>query len=71
MDSNIRCEWFNQALAPLQPPAMLDSGVLEVKGRMRHLPRSLEPIAFLLQKYSFSKYAQCLEKLTYPKELRI
>lgn len=71
MDSNIRCEWFNQALAPLQPPAMLDSGVLEVKGRMRHLPRSLEPVAFLLQKYSFSKYAQCLEKLTYPRELRI
>ena len=32
---------------------------------------SLEPVASLLYKYSFSKYAQCLEKLAYPKGVRI
>lgn len=71
IDSGIRCSWFNQSIAPLEAPATLDSGVLEVKGKTRHLPHSLEAVAFLLQKYSFSKYAQCLEKLNHPMEVRI
>lgn len=71
IDWEIRCEWFNTALAPFQAPDLLDAGVLEVKGATRHLPSSLEPVSSVLHKYSFSKYAQCLEKLAYPKGVRI
>src|SRR5690606_25689430 len=71
IDSGIHCGWFNLSLAPLTAPAVLGAGVLEVKGATRHLPRSLEPVASLLFKYSFSKYAQCLEKISYPREVRI
>jgi hypothetical protein len=66
LDWAIGCLWFNQEIAPLEAPIWLPAGVLEVKGRTRHLPASLEPVASLLHKNSFSKYAQCLEALMYP-----
>jgi hypothetical protein len=71
LDWEIGCGWFNQEFVPLEAPIWLERGVLEVKGRMRHLPRSLEPVAFMLHKNAFSKYAQCLEQLMYPYGVRI
>jgi hypothetical protein len=71
LDWDIACLWFNDSFLPLEAPVRLDRGVLEVKGTMRHLLRSLDPVASLLHKSAFSKYAQCIEKLMNPVGVRI
>jgi hypothetical protein len=71
IDWEIGCRAVNPAFLPAEAPVVLGTGVLEVKGTARHLPPSLEPIAFLLTKSSFSKYAQCLEHLLHPAGVRI
>jgi hypothetical protein len=71
LDGEIGCQAVNRAFLPAEAPIVLDTGVLEIKGTARHLPPSLEPVAFLLTKSSFSKYAQCLEHLLHPAGVRI
>ena len=57
---NARASWVSAA------EASLDSGVLEIKGTERALPRCLTPVASLLFRESFSKYARCCESLALP-----
>ena len=71
LDSEICCPEVNRAFLAAEPPACLTAGVLEIKGTIRGLPQSLRAMAFLLQRTAFSKYAQCLEKLTYPQGPRL
>lgn len=71
IDWDISCPAVNTDVVPAEPPVWLPRGVLEVKAPLRHLPSSLDPLAFLLHKTSFSKYAQCLEQLMYPEGVRI
>lgn len=71
IDWDISCLGTNANVIPAEPPVWLPRGVLEVKAPLRYLPRSLDPVAFLLHKTAFSKYAQCLEHLMYPEGVRI
>ena len=66
LDTSIRCVRMNPRLLCGSPPVHLSVGVLEVKGHLDTLPESLRPIARLLHKDSFSKYAACLERLVDP-----
>ncbi|MDB5104058.1 MAG: hypothetical protein JWP91_1747 [Fibrobacteres bacterium] len=66
LDTGIRCLRANLDLFNLNPPVHLDCGVLEQKGPSRFLLASQAPIAALLHKRAFSKYAECLEGLLQP-----
>ena len=70
LDTDIRCNRVNAVYFPFLPPVNLGMGVLEIKGNQTELPGSLNPIQSHLSKSAFSKYAQCLEHLGYPLELR-
>jgi hypothetical protein len=70
LDTDIRCNRVNAVYFPFLPPVNLGMGVLEIKGNQTELPGSLDPIQTHLTKSAFSKYAQCLEHLANPLELR-
>ena len=70
LDTDICCNRVNTAYFPLVPPVNLGMGVLEVKGNQTELPGSLNPLQAHLTKSTFSKYAQCLEHLAQPLEIR-
>ena len=70
LDTDICCNRVNTVYFPLVPPVNLGMGVLEIKGNQTELPGSLNPIQTHLTKSAFSKYAQCLEHLANPLELR-
>jgi hypothetical protein len=71
LDTDICCSHVNEALFPWLAPAHLDTGVLEIKGRQRELPRNLDAITTYLSKSAFSKYARCIEHMMYPMERRV
>ena len=66
LDTDICCTAVNQAFLPGIPPVYLDIGVLEIKGKQTDAFASLEPIGVHLTNESFSKYAQCFERLMQP-----
>lgn len=70
LDTDICCTRVNATYFPFVPPVNLGMGVLEIKGKQTELPNSLNPIKTYLTKSAFSKYAQCLEHLANPLELR-
>ncbi len=68
VDINIQCARANNKYLAALLPVNLGMGVLEVKGNHRQLPNSFREIGTYLTKESFSKYAQCFERLMLPLE---
>ena len=71
LDTEIRCPMVNPHTIPCPGSFKLAEAVLEVKGEIEHLPRSLYPLSSFLFKNAFSKYARCVERALHPSAFNI
>ena len=71
VDTNISCQMVNTHFFAGLVPVDLGMGVLELKAQTLDIPESLEMIGGWLTRTSFSKYAQCVERVMQPIGRRI
>ena len=71
VDVEIECESVNDELLPNLGISSLPHCVLEVKGEIAEFPRSLLPMAPIMEKTSYSKYVRGLEQASLIHQERI
>jgi hypothetical protein len=65
IDQDICVPKVNHLIIPNTTPLCLRNAVFELKGQIRELPHSLQPLTILgCRKQSFSKYMHCYQQIT-------